>query len=176
MNGPDLERPDRGLEAAKRLVEEREGIDRRPRGTARFVIPTIAIIWCLFQLSIASWWILDTLFIRAIHLGFAILIVFLNYPLLKKPRLGLRYLAAKERIPLLDYLIGAIAAFSAVYIAVDYAGITTRYGAPITRDIVIGLILVVLLLEATRRSIGPALPTIATFSAYTHFWAHTCRM
>jgi TRAP transporter 4TM/12TM fusion protein len=37
-----------------------------------------------------------------------------------------------------------------------------RYGAPITRDIVIGFILIVLLLEATRRVIGPALPGIAT--------------
>ena len=38
---------------------------------------------------------------------------------------------------------------------------TTRYGSPILRDIILGLILVVLLLEATRRVIGPALPIIA---------------
>ena len=44
---------------------------------------------------------------------------------------------------------------------IDYAGLITRYGAPITRDIVIGFTLIVLLLEATRRVIGPALPTIA---------------
>jgi TRAP transporter 4TM/12TM fusion protein len=47
---------------------------------------------------------------------------------------------------------------------------TERYGAPITRDIVIGLILVVLLLEASRRVIGPALSVIATaFCLYAFF-------
>jgi TRAP transporter 4TM/12TM fusion protein len=126
------------------------------------VVPTIAVIWCFFQLSIASWLILDSTFIRAIHLGFALLIVFSNYPLFKKTRFGLKYFSAKDRIPLLDYLIGIIAAFAAVYIVVDYAGLTTRYGAPITRDIVVGFTLIVLLLEATRRVIGPALPAIAT--------------
>jgi TRAP transporter 4TM/12TM fusion protein len=40
---------------------------------------------------------------------------------------------------------------------------TARYGAPITRDIVIGMLLVVVLLEASRRVIGPALPIIAIF-------------
>jgi TRAP transporter 4TM/12TM fusion protein len=38
-----------------------------------------------------------------------------------------------------------------------------RYGSPITRDLVIGLILLVMLLEAARRVIGPALSVIATF-------------
>jgi TRAP transporter 4TM/12TM fusion protein len=122
----------------------------------------VAVCWSFFQLSIASWLILDSTFIRAIHLGFALLIVFLNYPLFKKTRLGLRYFSAKNRIPILDYIIGIIAAFAAIYIVIDYAGLITRYGAPITRDIVIGFILIVLLLEATRRVIGPALPAIAT--------------
>ena len=95
-------------------------------------------------------------------MGFALLIVFLNYPLFKKTRFGLKYFSVKDRIPILDYLVGIIAAFAAIYIVIDYAGLITRYGAPITRDIVIGFILIILLLEATRRVIGPALPAIAT--------------
>jgi TRAP-type uncharacterized transport system fused permease subunit len=63
------------------MAEEEEGIGRRPHGLAKNVVPTIAVVWCFFQLSIASWLILDSTFIRAIHLGFALLIVFLNYPL-----------------------------------------------------------------------------------------------
>ncbi len=63
-----------------------------------------------------------------------------------------------------------MAALSALYIAIDYAGLTTRYGAPITRDIVVGLALTVLLLEAARRVIGPALPVIAMlFCGYAFF-------
>jgi len=152
---------DKGLEYAKRLAEEEEGVGRKPTGMSAYVIPTIAVIWCLFQLSIASWLILDTIFIRAFHLGFALLIVFLNYPLFEKKRFGLDFLSTKSRIPISDYIIAVLAAFSAIYIAVDYINITTRYGSPVFRDILFGIFLVVLLLEAARRVIGPALPVIA---------------
>ena len=159
-----------GLELARKMAEEEEGIGRLPKGPSKYVIPTIAVAWSFFQLSIASWLILDSTFIRAIHLGFALLIVFLNYPFLKKPRFGLKFLSTTDRIPIFDYLIAIVATFSALYIAIDYAGLTTRYGAPITRDIVIGLTLTVLLLEASRRVIGPALPVIALlFCGYAFF-------
>jgi TRAP transporter 4TM/12TM fusion protein len=154
---------DEGLEIAKKMAEEEEGVARKPRGPTKWVIPTIGVIWCFFQLSIASWWILDTVFIRSIHLGFALLIVYLNYPVFKETRLGLKFLSVKDRIPPWDFVIAIIACFSAVYIAIDYAGINQRYGAPIPRDIVIGFILLVLLLEASRRVIGPALSVIAGF-------------
>jgi TRAP transporter 4TM/12TM fusion protein len=159
----DLSQKDEGLEKARRMAEEEEGVARRPLGPTKWVIPVIGVIWCFFQLSIASWWILDTIFIRSIHLGFAMLIVYLNYPVFKETRLGLKFLSIKDRIPPWDFVIAVIACFSAVYIAVDYYGVTHRAGVPITRDIVIGLILLVLLLEAARRVIGPALSVIALF-------------
>ncbi|RZB36468.1 MAG: hypothetical protein SRB2_02293 [Desulfobacteraceae bacterium Eth-SRB2] len=171
IHEPDdrLEQDD-GLELARKMAEEEEGISRRPKGFSRYVIPTVAVAWSFFQLSIASWLILDSTFIRAIHLGFAMLIVFLNYPFLKKPRFGLKFLSTTDRIPIFDYITAIVAAFTAIYIMVDYAGITTRYGAPITRDIIMGLALTVLLLEASRRVIGPALPIIALlFCGYAFF-------
>ncbi len=161
MSELDLNQKDEGLELAKRMAEEEEGIGRRPKGPARFVIPTVAVAWSLFQLSIASWLIIDSTFIRSIHLGFAMLIVFLNYPMFKKTRLGMKFLATKSKIPVLDYLFAILACGSALYIAIDYAGMTTRYGAPIPRDLIFGLALTLLLLEAARRVIGPALPVIA---------------
>ena len=159
----EIQEQDEGLELAKRMAEEEEGIGRRPGGYSKYVIPFVCIVWSLFQLSIASWLILDSTFIRAIHLGFALLVVYLNFPLFKKTRFGLKYFSVTDRIPILDYVIGIIAAFSALYIAIDYVGMTSRYGDPIIRDIIIGLTLVVLLLEAARRVIGPALPIIAIF-------------
>ena len=162
MSNYEIQEKDEGLKIARRMAEEGEGTGRRPQGLSKYIIPCIAVVWSFFQLSIASWLILDSTFIRAIHLGFALLIVFLNYPLFKKTRFGLRYFSARDRIPMLDYLVGIIAAFAAVYIVVDYAGLIIRYGSPITRDIIIGSILIVLLLEATRRVIGPSLSVIAT--------------
>ena len=118
MANPEVEKGD-GIELAKRMAEEEEGLGRRPQGNTKYIIPFIGIIWSFYQLSIASWLILDTVFIRAIHLGFALLIVFLNYPLFKKPRFGLKFLSVTNKIPLLDFAIAAIACFSALYIALD---------------------------------------------------------
>ena len=163
MSNNEMIEKDDGLELARRMAEEEEGIGRKPTGPTKYVIPTIAVIWSIFQLSIASWLILDSTFIRAIHLGFALLIVFLNYPLFKKTHFGLKFLSTKTKIPIIDYVIAITAALSALYIAIDYAGMTTRYGTPILRDIIFGSVLVILLLEASRRVIGPALPVIASF-------------
>lgn len=173
MSDSDIKEKEDGLEVARRMAEEEEGMGRRPSGFSRFIIPTVAVIWSLFQLSIASFWVLDSTFTRAIHLAFALLIVFLNYPLLKKAIPGLKFLSATDRIPALDYIISVVAAFAALYIAIDYDGLVTRYGAPILRDLIVGGILVVLLLEATRRVIGPALPAIATaFILYAFLGPH----
>ena len=173
MSNPALDEKDDGLELARRLAEEEEGIGRKPQDWTRFIIPTIAVLWSFFQLSIASWLILDSTFIRAIHLGFALLIVFLNFPMLKHERFGLKFLSVKSRIPAIDYIIALVAGFSAIYIAVDYEGMTMRYGSPILRDLILGGILVVMLLEASRRVIGPALPTIATvFILYSFLGPH----
>ena len=106
---PEIQEKDDGLEIARRMAEEEEGVSRRPVGLTKWVVPTIGVIWSLFQLSIASWWILDTIFIRAIHLGFAMLIVYLNYPMFKKTRLGLKFLSIKDRIPPWDFVIAIIA-------------------------------------------------------------------
>ena len=160
MNNIEINEQDDGLEIAKRMAEEEEGIARRPKGLDRWVVPTVCVVWSFFQLSIASWLIIDSTFIRAIHLGFALLVVYLNYPTLKKSRLGLKFLSAKNRIPIFDYVIAVIATISALYIALDYEGMTARYGAPIFRDLLLGALLIILLLEATRRVIGPALPVI----------------
>ncbi|MGB6379571.1 MAG: TRAP transporter permease [Syntrophobacteria bacterium] len=171
----DIEKHEKeeGLELARKLAEEEEGVGRLPSGPSKYVIPTIAVIWSFFQLSTASWLILDTVYIRSIHLGFALLIVFLNYPFLKKTRFGLKFLSATDKIPVLDYVVGIIAAFSAMYIMIDFGGIIERYGDPNTRDLVFGLALTILLLEASRRVIGPALPVIATaFIAYSFLGPH----
>lgn len=163
MSDTEVREIDDGVELARKLAEEEEGIGRKPLGLEKWVIPTIAVTWSLFQLSIASWLILDSTYIRSIHLGFALLIVFLNYPVFKKKRFGLKFLSATDKISVFDYLIAIVACLSALYLILDYVGITTRYGAPIQRDIVIGITLTILLLEASRRVIGPALPIIAIF-------------
>jgi TRAP transporter 4TM/12TM fusion protein len=154
---------DSGLEVARKLAEEEEGIGRKPEGWQKYLIPTIAVCWSLFQLALPKWILLDTTYIRAIHLAFALVLVYLNYPLFKKPVFGLTYFSEHKKIPILDMLIAAVAAFAALYLILYYDDIVIRYGSPNMMDRVAGGILVILLLEAARRTIGPALPIIATF-------------
>ncbi len=163
-----VEKIDDGVEVARKLAEAEEGIGRKPEGWQKYLIPTIAVCWSLFQLALPKWILLDSTYIRAIHLAFALAIVYLNYPLFKKPYFGLKYFAEHKKIPLLDMLLAVTAALAALYIIIDYEGITTRYGAPNTMDLVAGIGLVILLLEAARRTIGPALPFIGScFIAYS---------
>ena len=160
-----------GIEEAKRIAEEEESGFRHLTGYSRFVVPVISISWCFFQLSIASWWILDTVYIRSIHLGFAMLIAYLSYPTFKRPLKGFfSFLSARNRIPLFDYAMALIACGTALYIFIDYKGLAGRMGAPLTRDLVIGSLVVILLLEASRRVVGPALAIIAgIFTLYAFF-------
>ncbi len=170
MSHTEIQEIDEGLELARKLAEDEEGIRRRPVGIEKWVIPSIAVAWSLFQLSIASWLMLDSTYVRSIHLGFALLIIFLNFPFSRKKRLGLKFLSATKKIPFFDYMVAIAACLSALYIVLDYEGITVRYGAPVFRDIIIGILLTVLLLEAARRVIGPALPIIAIcFCIYAFF-------
>ncbi len=157
---------------AEEILREETGEIRSFNAFETKLIHGVAILWALFQLSLATpWVVLDSTKTRAIHLAFAFVLIFLNVPFFKKPKKGiLSYLSINDRIPIIDYVLAVVSAIVALYIVFDYSGIALRAGAPITQDIVFGTLLVVLLLEATRRSIGPALPIIAlVFTAYVFF-------
>ncbi len=139
----------------------------------KYTIAFVAVSWSLFQLSIASWLILDSIYIRSIHLAFALFIAFLATSEIKSIR-GTR----KERFGgigsrIFQFCLASAAAGAALYIALDYAGIAARCGVPIGRDIVIGVLLILLLFEACRRWTGPALPIIAgLFCIYSFLGPH----
>lgn len=162
IDSPEL---DEGALAAKRIQEEEELGLRNIEGWQKYIVPFIALAWSLFQLSLSGWLLLDSTYIRAIHLTFALLIVFLSYPMFRRdiniP--GLRWLGEKQGIPIADFILATVAALVALYLALDYDGIANRIGRASHLDIIVGVILVIVLLEAARRVIGPALPIIAIF-------------
>ncbi len=148
----------------EKLIATEHGLRGDSFGITHYISAIIGLMWSLFQLASASFLLLDSLYIRAIHLAFALLLVYFNIPMLKTSTSlwDRRILLAISRVTILDYIFGIVAAFSALYIILDYAGLSTRSGIPIERDLVFGLLLIILLLEGTRRVIGPALPIIAT--------------
>lgn len=150
------------------ILKEESGDIRDLRRLEIYIVGAIATAWSLFQLSLASFLIMDSIKVRAIHLAFAMSLIFLNIPIFKAPRKGLGFLTSFKRIPLVDYIFAIAGVFLALYIMLDWEGLALRAGSPIPRDVVIGVCLIVALLEATRRSIGPALPIIAlVFTAYS---------
>ena len=151
-----------GVQEAQRIAEESESGIRVLEGFQRRLIPLIAAAWSLYQLALASVLIMNTVYIRAIHLAFALTLVYLSRPFFKKAKkspLG-NYFARRDRITAVDFASAVVAALAALYIVIDYVGMAGRMGAPITRDVIFGLILVVMVLEAARRSLGAFLPIV----------------
>ncbi|MFV9653887.1 TRAP transporter permease [Pseudomonas sp. NY15366] len=133
---------------------------RSPAGLMAKVIAGLALLWSLFQLWIASplpfvfgFGVLNDTQTRAIHLAFALLLAFLAYPAFKK--------SPRDRVPLLDIALGLVAAASAAYLFIFYQQLAMRPGSLTTADLVTACLGIPLLLEATRRALGPPLAIIA---------------
>lgn len=130
------------------------------------LISFIAIIWAVFQLSLPKFIILDSISIRAIHLAFALSLIFLSIPAKKKKgKYGLNF--RKNKIPVFDHMLAILGFLSALYLMINWTNISMRAGKPIFLDVFVSIILILVLLEAARRSLGPALTMISVlFTAY----------
>ncbi len=140
---------------------------RTERKVDSIIIGLLSMAWALFQLSLPRFVLLDSVSIRAIHLAFAIALVYLSFPMLKKTAKTIPGFHSRYRIPILDYVLAAVAAVAVLYIVLDWEGISMRSGRPLSRDIVAGFVIIVVLLEASRRCIGLPMVIIALlFTAY----------
>ncbi len=146
----------------------------------KIVVSITAVSWAFFQLALPGVLILDSIKIRSIHLAFALFLAFLILPFRKKGSATPTHEGTgssvsgreeeKERLSLPDLFFAAAGALSALYLMLDWEKIATRSGAPTVLDILMGSLLVILLLEAARRAIGPALSIIVlAFTLYAFF-------
>jgi len=145
--------------SAEELMAQESGA-RSPKGLMTVLIAGIALGWSLFQLWIASplpfmfkWGVLNDTETRSIHLTFALLLAFLAYPAFKK--------SPRNYVPLTDLALALLAVASAAYLFVFYQQLALRPGTLTTADLVIACLGIPLLLEATRRTLGPPLAIIA---------------
>ena len=73
-----------------------------------------------------------------------------------------------DRVPPNDWFLAIAGALTALYLFLNYDSIATRVGAPNQLDFMVGTLGLMVLLEAARRSLGPALMVVATlFLVYT---------
>ena len=153
---------------AENLVTESEHGGRKPRGTTKTIILSTAFCWSLFQLWNASplpyilkFGVFNDGQARAIHLAFAIFLTFLAFPSRKRSILS--------SVPVYDWIFAVTGAFCALYLYIFHQQLATRAGAPITADLIAAGAGMVLLLEATRRSLGPPLMVVASVFLFYAF-------
>ena len=121
----------------------------------------IAILFALFHLYTAATIPLAAVIQRSIHLGFAGILVFLLFPF--RTRSG-------GTLLILDICLSIIALTSSFYVAKNYNDIAFRAGTVTIFDIIFGILMVIIVLEGTRRVLGPAMPVIALiFLMYARF-------
>ncbi|MEQ8354388.1 MAG: TRAP transporter permease [Kiloniellaceae bacterium] len=156
------------------LVASSDTGGRAPSGLSLHIILWTAAVWSLFQIWIASPLpfvvaevtglpvVLNNTESRSIHLGFAVFLAFLAYPAMKR--------SPRDHIPVQDWVLALIGAFCSSYLFWFYDAISLRPANPNTQDIVVASAGMLILLEATRRALGPPLTIIASiFLIYTFF-------
>lgn len=152
------------VEEQQKLLEkyDTESNVRNVQGIANKVIYFGLLAFSLFQVYTIIFGQFTAWIQRTIHLGFGLTFIFLLYPALK----GLR----KDKIPFYDWILALLAAVTGVYWTLNYERLVGRLGTIETMDFAVGLIVVLLVLEAARRAVGLPITIIAgLFLIYAFF-------
>lgn len=149
------------------MVAQTDSGARHPPGIPGKMLFVIPMLWSLFQLWVASplpfalaFGVFNDTEVRAIHLTFALFLAFTAYPATKR--------SPRDMIPALDWVFAIVGSFSAAYLYIFYEALSDRPGDPTTIDLAVGVCGMLVLLEATRRALGPPLMVVAiVFLTYT---------
>ena len=154
------------------LVASTDTGARNPTGGVGTILAGVALVWSLFQLWIASPlpFVLGRIGIpvlnidetKSIHLAFAVFLAYTAYPALKR--------SPRDRVPVQDLVLALVAAFTAGYLFLFFNTLADKAGRWDLFDLTSAGVGLVLLLEATRRTLGPPLMVVAiVFLIYMFF-------
>ena len=153
---------------ARKLEEELDpeiSFRKLASGPGAFVA-SLLLVLSGFHYYTAGFGLLEETTHRGIHLAFVIGLIFLVFSF--KPGHGKTIQPSTALspggIPLFDWGLAVAAAIASLYVPYIFHDLADRIGNPNTLDVVMGSTIIVLLLEATRRSIGWGLPVIAICS------------
>ena len=148
---------DEALQKAESFVEAEEGAANRLMGWPGRISTTIAVVMSLFHLY-AAYAIVPTQELRYTHVAFTLVLSFLLFPLATRFR---------NRVRWWDVVPGIVAVATIVYALWGGDDFTDRATAPDRWDVIVGIVFIVLLLEATRRTTGAIMPVVSLlFIAY----------
>lgn len=109
----------------------------------------VAVLFSVFQIYTAAFSPISSQVVRAIHVGFVLLMIFTLMPTF-----------FGRKIPALGWILGLIGFVFSFYHWVFESDLTARAGEMTTEDMVVGIVIIALVFEATRRMMGIALPII----------------
>ncbi|MBR0673683.1 TRAP transporter fused permease subunit [Roseomonas soli] len=123
----------------------------------------LALAMSLFHLW-AAWDIVPTTTLRFVHVGFALVLGFVLFPMLRRHR---------NRLMPWDVVLAAASVYVIYYLIAGGDDLQDRAIFPEPMDIAVGWMLIALVLEATRRATGPVMPAVAIlFLLYGFFGNH----
>ena len=138
---------------------DRESDTMEYKGFMAKLVSAIAITFSIFQLYTAFFGVLDAQLQRAVHLGFALALSYLLYPTCKS--------WSRHKLHPLDAILAVLGAASPAYIVIMYRELAFRAGIINSVDLVIGVLGVLLVIEATRRVVGlPMVIVVLAFLTY----------
>ncbi len=156
-SAPAVNVSDEALSKAEAFIEAEEGAANKLRGWLGIFTVALAFVMSVFHLYTA-YAIVPTQTLRPVHVGFVLCLSFLVFPL--HPRF-------RHRVMWWDWLAAALAIAVVVYLIRGGDDFTDRNTSPLPWDIAFGVALIVLVLEAMRRSTGWIMPAITlAFLAY----------
>ena len=155
-------------EELQELVASTDAGARNPVGPVGTFLAIVALVWAAFQVVLASPisnYVLPSDLInnsRQVHLAFAIFLAYMAYPALKS--------SPRHHIPVQDWIFALAGTFIALYGLFFYEKIVNNGGLADDLDKWVALAGLILLFEAARRALGPAMATIAViFLIYVFF-------
>ncbi|KAA0966702.1 TRAP transporter permease [Sporosarcina sp. ANT_H38] len=104
---------------------------------------------------------------RSIHLGFALSLIFILFPAKKKIK------GERNKVPFYDMILALLAIGVGLYWPLLIGDLVLRVGRVSTLDMIVGVLAILLTMEAARRAVGMPITIIsATFLVYAFFGPH----
>ena len=141
-----------------------EAGSRKLTGIVAWIAMLGLLAFSLFQVYTSVFGVLTAPLQRSIHLGFALALIFLLFPARKRDR------GKKNHVAWYDFILAAGSVLVGAYWPVTINELVNRVGRLTDLDFFVGLLAIVLVLEATRRTVGLPIMIIAIlFMGYALF-------
>jgi TRAP transporter 4TM/12TM fusion protein len=131
-------------------------MERILEGRWLIFIRMIALSFSLFQLYTAGFGFLPDMQQRAVHVAFASFLTFALFPFRQKEK-------GKGKIPFYDLILMGLVILPCVHVMLKYEWYSLNFGVSTPADIVGGILLITLVLEAGRRTTGLIFPCLTLF-------------